>query len=88
MLAKCKTTSRKYPSVCENSGESLEQEPRVDAFLRQVTETPWYKAFVKEFRLCSPALYRPSSKAFLPPYFADKSPQSWRLKMELLLEPT
>jgi transposase len=23
----------------------------MDAFLRQVTETPWYKAFVKEFRL-------------------------------------
>jgi transposase len=39
------------PSVCENCGESLEQEPRVDAFLRQVTETPWYKAFVKDFRL-------------------------------------
>jgi transposase len=39
------------PPVCENCGESLEQEPRVDAFLRQVTETPWYKAFVKEFRL-------------------------------------
>jgi transposase len=39
------------PSTCENCGESLEQEPRVDAFLRQVTETPWYKAFVKEFRL-------------------------------------
>jgi transposase len=39
------------PSVCENCGESLEQEPRVDAFVRQVTETPWYKAFVKEFRL-------------------------------------
>jgi ribosomal protein S27AE len=39
------------PPVCENCGELLEQEPRVDAFLRQVTETPWYKAFVKEFRL-------------------------------------
>ena len=39
------------PSACENCGEPLEQEPRLDAFLRQVTETPWYKAFVKEFRL-------------------------------------
>jgi len=39
------------PSACEDCGASLEQEPRVDAFLRQVTETPWYKAFVKEFRL-------------------------------------
>jgi transposase len=39
------------PQTCENCGESLENEPRVDAFLRQVTETPWYKAFVKEFRL-------------------------------------
>jgi len=39
------------PSACENCGASLEQEPRIDAFLRQVTETPWYKAFVKEFRL-------------------------------------
>ena len=39
------------PPTCENCGESLEQEPRVDAFVRQVTETPWYKAFVKEFRL-------------------------------------
>ena len=32
------------PQTCENGGESLEQEPRLDAFLRQVTETPWYKA--------------------------------------------
>src|SRR5208282_1166024 len=39
------------PSVCEDCGESLEQEPRLEAFVRQVTETPWYKAFVKEFRL-------------------------------------
>ena len=39
------------PPVCEHCGESLEQEPREDAFIRQVTETPWYKAFVKEFRL-------------------------------------
>jgi transposase len=39
------------PPVCENCGESLDQEPRLDAFVRQVTETPWYKAFVKEFRL-------------------------------------
>jgi hypothetical protein len=39
------------PSAGENCGEPLGQEPRLDAFLRQVTETPWYKAFVKEFRL-------------------------------------
>jgi hypothetical protein len=39
------------PSVGENCGESLEQEPRRDVFVRQETETPWYKAFVKEFRL-------------------------------------
>ena len=39
------------PQTCTNCGESLEQAPRLDAFLRQVTETPWYKAFVKEFRL-------------------------------------
>jgi len=39
------------PPTCENCSESLEQEPRVDAFVRQVTETPWYKAFVQEFRL-------------------------------------
>ena len=39
------------PEVCENCGESLEQAPRLDAYLRQITETPWFKAFVKEFRL-------------------------------------
>lgn len=39
------------PSRCDNCGESLDGEQRIEAFVHQVTETPWYKAFVREFRL-------------------------------------
>jgi len=41
------------PSACENCGEALEGQPRLDACIRQVTETPEFKAFVHEFRLWS-----------------------------------
>jgi hypothetical protein len=34
------------PSGRKRGGESLEQAPRLDAFLPQVTETPWCNAFV------------------------------------------
>ena len=41
------------PSACENCGEDLGTQPRLDACIRQVTETPEFKAFVLEFRLWS-----------------------------------
>lgn len=41
------------PSACENCGEALDGQPRLDACIRQVTETPEFKAFVQEFRLWS-----------------------------------
>jgi transposase len=41
------------PSACENCGEDLGAQPRLDACIRQVTETPEFKAFVLEFRLWS-----------------------------------
>jgi len=39
------------PPTCEACGENLGDQPRLDAFIRQVTETPEFKAFVQEFRL-------------------------------------
>lgn len=39
------------PTTCANCGEDLGGQPRLDAFIRQVTETPEFKAFVLEFRL-------------------------------------
>ena len=39
------------PNQCVKCGNSLETEPRLEAFIRQVTETPEFKAFVQEFRL-------------------------------------
>lgn len=39
------------PTTCEACGEDLGGQPRLDAFIRQVTETPEYKAFVQEYRL-------------------------------------
>ena len=41
------------PSACENCGEALDGQPRLDACIRQVTETPEFQAFVQEFRLWS-----------------------------------
>ena len=41
------------PPACENCGEDLGAQPRLDACIRQVTETPEFKAFVVEFRLWS-----------------------------------
>ena len=41
------------PSACENCGEDLGRQPRLDACIRQVTETPEFKAFVLEFHLWS-----------------------------------
>jgi transposase len=39
------------PETCANCGEPLVDEPRMDAHIRQVVETPEFKAFVQEFRL-------------------------------------
>lgn len=39
------------PGQCEQCGEPLGGEPRLDAFIRQVTETPEFKAFVQQFNL-------------------------------------
>ena len=43
------------PQACENCVEDLGAQPRLDACIRQVTETPEFKAFVLEFRLWSKA---------------------------------
>jgi len=39
------------PETCGNCGAPLEKAPRIDADLRQIVETPEFKAFVREFRL-------------------------------------
>ncbi len=39
------------PETCANCGTPLEAAPRLDADLRQIVETPEFKAFVREFRL-------------------------------------
>jgi transposase len=39
------------PAQCENCQESLGEAPRLDAFIRQVCETPEFKAFVRQFNL-------------------------------------
>lgn len=39
------------PEQCERCGEPLDKEPRLDAFIRQVTETPEFKAFVQQYNL-------------------------------------
>ena len=39
------------PATCGNCGESLVDQPRLDASIRQVVDTPEFKAFVQEFRL-------------------------------------
>jgi len=39
------------PERCANCGTSLEGVPRIDAEVRQIVETPEFKAFVREFRL-------------------------------------
>ena len=39
------------PETCANCGEPLGDQERLDAHIRQVTETPEFKAFVQEFRL-------------------------------------
>ena len=39
------------PETCANCGSPLEVAPRIDADIRQIVETPEFKAFVREFRL-------------------------------------
>ena len=39
------------PETCANCGSPLEGAPRIDADIRQIVETPEFKAFVREFRL-------------------------------------
>lgn len=39
------------PETCANCGTPLEAAPRIDADIRQIVETPEFKAFVREFRL-------------------------------------
>ena len=39
------------PEICANCGTPLEAASRIDADLRQIVETPEFKAFVREFRL-------------------------------------
>lgn len=39
------------PETCANCGTPLETAPRIDADIRQIVETPEFKAFVREFRL-------------------------------------
>ena len=39
------------PETCANCGSPLEAAPRIDADIRQIVETPEFKAFVREFRL-------------------------------------
>lgn len=39
------------PAQCENCQEGLGEVPRLDAFIRQVCETPEFKAFVCQFNL-------------------------------------
>jgi transposase len=39
------------PEQCEKCGEPLGEAPRLDAFIRQVTETPEWKAFVQQYNL-------------------------------------
>ena len=37
------------PETCANCGAPLEAVPRIDADIRQIVETPEFKAFVREF---------------------------------------
>ena len=39
------------PDLCANCGTPLVDAPRLDADIRQIVETPEFKAFVREFRL-------------------------------------
>lgn len=39
------------PEACERCGEPLGQAPRLDAAIRQICETPEFKAFIQQFNL-------------------------------------
>lgn len=45
------TVEDRDPETCANCGKPLGEQERLDAHIRQVTETPEFKAFVQEFRL-------------------------------------